>query len=175
MRKSFRISCLGKKGLTLLEILAAVFIFSMGFLPLLKVLSESQRVTKISMAELQANGMVSSMIAGMKMVQYSKIISCLGKPLKDSEFPSFINFPNMGIPESPPGLFRVTTLRLINEPVYPVDRFSNPWEVVLEIDVSVYSNIFMSPPSDGRPGSSGYGKPVLRMKGFRILGKADFS
>jgi hypothetical protein len=144
------------------EVLVAVLVFALGIVPVFLLLTQSRKTTTVSLTEMQATIMISSMINGLKAAPIDDLRPIFDRDLEDHQFPARLALPRLGIGPGHPTLKRRTRLRLVNLPTLPGERFSNPWGAVLELSVTVL-------PAQPTPGP-GPAKPVLIMKGYRHLG-----
>lgn len=145
-------------------------IFACGIIPIFFLLSESRRVATISLQEMQATSLATSMIDGLKAAPLPLLETILGQDLEDGRFPPALRPVSLGIPSAPSTLRRLTTVRVVNQPTLPVERFSNPWGRVFEIAVVVFP--VSSSAGKASPAEAPGNKPVLRLTGYRQISVA---
>lgn len=146
-------------GITLIEVMIAMGILAFGFIPIFTMFSESRRVTTASISEMKATGMASSMIDGMMRLPSSLIDPGKNPQItagfSDDNLPETIGLSVSGVPPAYPDFERHVKVLLVNSPVLPDERFSNPWGRIAEISVTITQKSLQ--------------KTVLTMKGYRQL------
>ncbi len=165
--RRFNLPWKGNGGVTLVEVLIALGLLAFGMIPVFMTFSETRRVTMGSINEMKATSMASSLIDGMRRVPVRLIDpqenSQITVGFFDEALPPELALASMGVPAAYPGLDRHVQVNLVNAPMLPGERFSNPWGRVVEIAVTVRLK-----PVQGQ--ESGAGKTIYRLKGFREIG-----
>ncbi len=147
------------RALTLVEVLVALAILGICLTPIFMVFSESRQISVRSLDEMRATGMASSMIDGLKRIPGASLTEILGREFSDDSLPAGLSLDRLGVPTAPADLRRVVSVNVVNQPILPDERFSNPWGRVAEIDVKV---------SREDRTTQGHTK-VLAVKGYRFL------
>lgn len=163
-----------RRGITLVEILVAVCILSMGIVPIFFMMTSTRQMTKAGIQELQAMSLGSSMIEGLNRIpahEFQQLVPDFAAPVSDAEFkksvPASFSLPALGVPECPPGFQRNVRLELKSAPNLPAQRFTDPWGRIIEISVEI-----KSAPRDGTK-SPAPDKSLLKIKACRVLAEAE--
>lgn len=153
-----------RSGFSLVEVVLAIGILVAGILPIFLLLTESKRVTSSSVNELKATGMASSMIDGLKRIPASDLVPLFDRDLSDESLPGTYTLARLGVPPAPANLQREVYLRLVNQPVLPLETFTNPWGRIVEMTVKVFLRKRESDPQSRK-------KLIMELKGYRIVGQ----
>ncbi|NLI78774.1 MAG: hypothetical protein GX442_20330 [Candidatus Riflebacteria bacterium] len=157
-------------GVTLLEIIIAFGVLGLGMIPVFRLLGDSRKITTVSKELTQAICMTSSMIDGLANARTQDLLGALDADLADGDLPVPLSLPTLGVPAAPPGLTRITRIRLINQPVLPGERFLNPWGRVLETHVRVCDTGPGAVAGKGKQVPAGLPGPVVyEARGFRLI------
>lgn len=165
--KGYYEKCISRVGLTLVEVLIAVSILAFGMIPIFMTFTETRRVTTGSINEMKATSMASSMVAGIMRVSGRlidpKVHAQISVGYYDEALPPGIGLASIGVPLAYPGFKRHVQVNLVNSPLLPDERFTNPWGRVVEIRVAVSHN------SSSNHGLVMVGKPIYELKAYREL------
>ncbi|MBF0407326.1 MAG: prepilin-type N-terminal cleavage/methylation domain-containing protein [Candidatus Riflebacteria bacterium] len=122
-----------KKGITLLEIVIALLILSLGILPIFDLLSQSRRVISKSATELKSMSLALSTVEAVKCLPEEKFKLLPLTEIQEQDLKKY----GIEQPSSDQNLSRKLRLSYANNPNLPAERFSNPWGKVYEIAVEV--------------------------------------
>lgn len=161
---------LRRRGMTLLEIVIAFGVLGLGLIPVFRLMGDSRKITIVSKEMTQAICMTSSMIDAMANASVPVLLGILDRDLADGDLPANLSLAVLGVPAGPPGLTRITRVRLMNQPVLPGERFVNPWGRVVETHVRVCDTGPGAGDGKGRKLPSGLpGTLIYEARGFRQI------
>ncbi len=145
-----------RRGLSLLEILLAIVILSFGLLPIFRLVSQSRQVMYRSVLEMKAMAVASSLMDALHRAPGQVLARFPTTDLAEDEVAARGIVP----PAPDPYLPRVVTVRHLNDPSLPRERFSNPFGQILEMTVRVTS---------AAPGTAYHGRSIITLRDIRYL------
>lgn len=144
------------RGLSMLEILVAIVILSFGLLPIFRLMSQSRQVMYRSVLEMKAMAVASSLMDALHRAPASVLARFPTAELPETQLAARGIVP----PAPDPTLPRMVSVRYLNDPSLPRERFSNPFGQILEMTVRVTS---------AAPGTAYHGRPIVTLRDIRYL------
>ncbi|MFZ5950813.1 MAG: type IV pilus modification PilV family protein [Candidatus Rifleibacteriota bacterium] len=140
-------------GFSLLEIMIALTILTMGILPVTNLMSQSRTAINRSENEMKAVIMSSSLMDAFFRLENDKFVRLPSAALDENQLK------NYGIFIEPDEVIKLEAqVKAVNLPRYPDDRFNNPFGRVFEITVTATSK---------QRNSRFYNQPITLIKDFR--------
>jgi type II secretory pathway component PulJ len=143
-------------GVSLLEILVATAILSMGILPVFRLMSQSRRVLHRSVLEMKAMSLATSLLDVLHRAPGEALARFPSREIEEQTLADY----GVIVPASDSTLLRTVQVALVNNPSLPRERFANPWGKAVQMTVRVTSLA---------PGNPYTGRIIVTLRDVRHL------
>lgn len=142
-----------QKGFSLLEIMVALTILSLGILPISNLMSQSRTAMSRSEHEMKAVVMSSTLMDSFFRLDSEIFVRIPSTMMSDTQMRNY----GLTVPADE-WVKLEAQVRAVNLPNYPADRFVNPYGRVFEVSILAYSK---------QPNNRFYNKPITIIKDYR--------
>lgn|GEM_PF-5679909 len=141
------------RGFSLLEIMIALAILTLGLLPITNLMSQSRTAITRSEHEMKAVIMSSTLMGAFFRLETEVFVRIPSITLNDAQMRNY----GISVP-SDDWVKLEAQVKAVNLPNYPTDRFINPYGRVFEVSITATSK---------QPGNRFYDKPITLIKDYR--------
>lgn len=142
-----------QKGFSLLEIMVALTILSLGILPISNLMSQSRTAMSRSEHEMKAVIMSSTLMDSFFRLDNEIFVRIPSTMMGDTQMKNY----GLTVPADE-WVKLEAQVRAVNLPSYPADRFVNPYGRVFEVSILAFSR---------QANSRFYNKPITIIKDYR--------